>query len=330
MIVPSTTTDATASRARSMGSSPGLAIPSAPTVAVVSMAPMLASPLTAPTRVRSLAWPAMSGGAPSLFDRTVAVTGRGSRRYEAELRPEWNGPAAPNGGVLAAIMLRAAQAEMGPGAPPPRTLSAHYLEAPVPGPADLRVEVLRRGKRVGAAEVRLLQARRLAASATIVFSAARAQAATLRREPTEPLPGSDGAPELPFGRLPGAPPVFDSLLMRPVLGPPPFTRGERALTGGWVALRDDDAPLDPARLCALADLWWPAVFGILDSPAGVPTIQLTIHLRVTEHAVTPPVFARFETRTIAEAHLEEAGELWSRDGVLLAESRQLALLPAPH
>jgi hypothetical protein len=270
----------------------------------------------------------MPAAEPSLFDAAVALTPAGPGRYGGELRPEFNGPVAPNGGVLAATMLRAAEAEVGPDAPPARTVAAHYLEAPVPGPADLQVEVRRRGKRVGAAEVRLVQAGRLAATATIVFSAAREQAATLRRRPPEPLPDPATVAELPFGQLPGAPRVFDSLQIRPTLGPPPFTRGEPALTGGWLALRDDDAPLDAARLCALTDLWWPAVFGILDAPNGVPTIQLTVHLRVTERAVTPPVFARFETLEIAEGHVEEAGELWSHDGELLAESRQLALLTA--
>jgi len=270
----------------------------------------------------------MPGGAPSLFERSVAVTGRGAGLYDAEVRPEWNDPAAPNGGILAALMLRAARAELGGDSPPARTLAAQYLEAPVPGAAQLRVEVLRQGKRVRAAEVRLIQAQRLAATATIIFSAARAQAATLSRAPKEPLPDPDDLAESIFGRLPGAPPLFDAVRLAPVLGPPPFTSGEAALTGGWLALRDDDAPLDAARLCAMTDLWWPAAFGILDRPAGLPTIQLTIHLRVTEPTVTPPVFARFETQTVAEAHLEESGELWSRDGTLLAESRQLALLPA--
>jgi hypothetical protein len=66
---------------------------------------------------------------------------------------------------------------------------------------------------------------------------------------------------------------------------------------------------------------------MLDGPAAVPTIALTVHLRAVEPAVTGPVFACFRTRTIAEGHLEETGELWSPDGCLLAESRQLALLP---
>jgi hypothetical protein len=39
-----------------------------------------------------------------------------------------------------------------------------------------------------------------------------------------------------------------------------------------------------------------------------------------------PVLARFETRNVLEGHVEESGELWSADGRLLAESRQLALL----
>jgi acyl-CoA thioesterase len=265
---------------------------------------------------------------PSLFQRTVAVRGLGDGRYSAELREEWQGPAAPNGGILAATLLRAAQAELGPDAPPARTVAAHFLEAPAAGPAQLDVEVLRMGKRVRAAEVRLRQSERLAATATIIFSAARDQAATLTRAPHPPLPDPDGLPELPLGALRGAPPVFDAVRMRPALGPQPFSRGAQAITGGWLALRDDDAPLDAARLCAMTDLWWPAVFGVIDFRAGVPTIQLTVHLRLTERTVAPPVFARFETRVIAEAHLEESGELWSADGELLAESLQLALLPA--
>jgi hypothetical protein len=262
----------------------------------------------------------------SLFDRTVAVAERGGGRYDARIMADWMGPAAPNGGILAATMLRAAEAELGPGAPPARTVAAHYFEAPAVGRARLHVEVLRRGKRVSACEVRLVQDDRLVSSATFMFSAPREQAATVRRGPLDDVPDPATLPELDFRHLPGTPPVFKALELRPTLGEPPFTGAAEALTGGWMALRDDDAPLDPARLCALADLWWPAVFSMVDGRAAVPTISLTVYLRSVARAVRPPVFARFETRVIAEGHLEESGELWSAAGELLVESRQLALL----
>jgi hypothetical protein len=39
---------------------------------------------------------------------------------------------------------------------------------------------------------------------------------------------------------------------------------------------------------------------------------------------------RFRTTVAAEGYLEEDGEVWSLDGRLLAQSRQLALLLAPE
>jgi acyl-CoA thioesterase len=42
------------------------------------------------------------------------------------------------------------------------------------------------------------------------------------------------------------------------------------------------------------------------------------------------VLASFRTNVVAEGFLEEDGEIWTREGVLLAQSRQLAaVLPAP-
>ena len=38
------------------------------------------------------------------------------------------------------------------------------------------------------------------------------------------------------------------------------------------------------------------------------------------------VLGQFRTRTVAEGFLEEDGELWTANGVLLAQSRQLAVM----
>lgn len=66
-------------------------------------------------------------------------------------------------------------------------------------------------------------------------------------------------------------------------------------------------------------------------PAGGGThIDLTVHFRAP---LPPPgaspedhVLAVFRSTTAREGFWEEDGELWSRGGVLLAQSRQLALV----
>jgi acyl-CoA thioesterase len=263
----------------------------------------------------------------SSFERAVAVRPRGDGDYGAVIDPAWCGPRAPNGGVLAALMLRAAQARLGPDAPPPRTIAAHYLAAPAAGPVRLSVEVLRRGRRVSACEVRLREpdAETVFCQATIVCSAAREQPVTLRRAaPSVPPPGA--VPALDGAAAAGLPRMFEQLELRPAVGGIPFTGARQARSGGWIALRDDPGPLDPARLCALCDLWWPAVFAHLRALNAVPTLQLTVYLREPHPELCGPVLARFETLTVHEGHLEERGELWSPDGRLLAESVQLALM----
>jgi hypothetical protein len=80
-------------------------------------------------------------------------------------------------------------------------------------------------------------------------------------------------------------------------------------------------------LCAYSDIWWPAAFARVTQPIGVPTLDHTVHLRTGTLPREPePVFARFRSRLAREGFLEEDGELWSIDGELLAQSRQLALL----
>jgi hypothetical protein len=67
----------------------------------------------------------------------------------------------------------------------------------------------------------------------------------------------------------------------------------------------------------------------LTRPAALPTIDLTVHFRAPDAAAAvdgEPVLAVFRSSTAADGFFEEDGEIWSRDGVLLAHSRQLALL----
>ena len=101
--------------------------------------------------------------------------------------------------------------------------------------------------------------------------------------------------------------------------------------GGWI--RSAEPQLASAPLvAAFCDAWPPACFAWSDAPEGlgpVPTIDLSIHFRqdLPLAAAAPDDFhlAVFRSRFAEQGFVEEDGEVWSRDGRLIAQSRQLAV-----
>ncbi len=125
-------------------------------------------------------------------------------------------------------------------------------------------------------------------------------------------------------------PMRERYEMRIAIGPhpgDPDTAGQ-AVTGGWIRLADPE-PLDAHVIAALTDAWFPAVFTLSAEPLYVPTVDLTIHFRDRPAATHDWCFVRFTSRHGSGGFVEEDGEVFGRDGTLLAQSRQLALtMPA--
>jgi acyl-CoA thioesterase len=61
----------------------------------------------------------------------------------------------------------------------------------------------------------------------------------------------------------------------------------------------------------------------------VRTVDRTIHFRGEPAHVHEWCLTRFVSRHASHGFVEEDGEIWSRDGRLLAQSRQLALTSTP-
>ena len=121
------------------------------------------------------------------------------------------------------------------------------------------------------------------------------------------------------------PPFTSRLTMQHRFGAPPFTGAERAETGGWLGLREH-RPLDAPAIAVLADAWFPAPWPRLSELAPAPTIDLTSTFAARCPLPDSLLLGRFRTRLVRDGFFEEDGELWTPDGTLVAQSRQLALL----
>jgi acyl-CoA thioesterase len=261
------------------------------------------------------------------FERDTAVARTGDGGWTADCRPDWFAPRGPNGGYIAATILRAMQGELalGEGAGRPvRSLTLHYLRPPLAGPLEISVRVERTGRSLSNVTARLEQDGRLCVIAAGAFSVDFPAPASY----ADPAP--DVAPPKAELYVPpegdGVPAMALRFATSWAIGPPPLSGGDQALTGGWIGFAEGPEDLDAPALAMLTDAWLPSPFTRLQAPLSAPTVDLTIHFRAPELAVAAPVLCVFRSRFAHGGFFEEDGELWSADGVLLAQSRQLALL----
>jgi acyl-CoA thioesterase len=262
----------------------------------------------------------------SRFDTDTAVRPGGDGRFEARIDPGWWVIAGPNGGYVAAILLRALALAQGDPQRTPCSLTVHYTAPPRAGPASIETRIERAGRSLTSASGRLVQDGSLCALALAAFSAPRQGAEFCEARMPEVLP-------------PEQCPAWETRIeiheryeQRFAIGAPPFSGAEQALVGGWIRFAEP-RPLDALAVVAFADAFPPAIFSRLREPGlsrGVPTIDLTVHFRAalprTGAAADAWLLAVFRSRLARGGFLEEDGELWTQDGVLIGHSRQLALL----
>jgi len=262
------------------------------------------------------------------FAAASAVTRVADGRYEGRVTEGWDIAGNADGGYLLAIAARAVTDATGH--PDPVTITAHYLSPGKTGPITCDVHVARPGKR----------------HATGTFTLASAEATLLVGVCTTTDLGDASGPLLVAAQPPDLPPVQACVLSEPgdPFPPPfvgqvdmrlhpddvPFRTGDasgNAQIRGWFRLRDHE-PLDTLALVLAVDSFPPTSFNV-NLPIGwTPTIELTAHVR---HRPAPGWLAcAFVTRNIAGGYLETDGEIWDASGALVAQSRQLQLVPAPR
>jgi len=245
--------------------------------------------------------------------------------WSGAIAPGWDIAANANGGYLLAIAARALGAALG--RPDPVTISAHYLAPGKPGEVTIRTEVIKQGRGFGSGTATLLAAGRPLLSCIGTFgelTGAGGPEVVDRAPPAMPDP-EDCLPVEATSTFP--PPFMGQVELRLHPEDGQFLRGQhtgQALMRGWFRLRGNE-PADTIALLCAADAFPPTAFNAGLPMAWTPTIELTVHVR----ARPEPGWLRctFATHFVTGGFLEEDGEIWDRTGRLVAQSRQLALVP---
>lgn len=250
-------------------------------------------------------------------------------RFRTVLNREWWVARGPNGGYVAAVMLRAMEAVAA--GRTPRSLTVQYARAPREGEAEVEVRTVRAGKSVTFLSATMEQDGETMLSALGVFGGEREGRLNFAGRAAR-IPDADGSGEMV--RLepdtPGVPAVIANFEMALAIGEQPFSRsGGEARTGGWIRPAEPRL-VDAALATAILDVWFPAPFVKLDRPAAAPTLDFTVHYRTSlplpEAREDDRYLIEVTTSESREGHFEEDARLWHPGGTLLAHSRQLALL----
>jgi hypothetical protein len=97
--------------------------------------------------------------------------------------------------------------------------------------------------------------------------------------------------------------------------------GEGTMTaGGWKRLVDRE--LDDLAVPLFMDSWPPSVWGVSERGGILPTVEMTFHWRA--RPTRPWHLLWFTTSDVRDGYFVENGGLWGDDGVLVAQSRQIA------
>ena len=258
------------------------------------------------------------------FDRDTAVTPLGPDRFQGQIDRGWWVVHAPNGGYVAALFLRAL-AQRVPVERAPRSLTIHFTAPPAEGPVEIETQVERTGRSLTTVTGRMTQDDRLVALGVVAFSVSRAG------PDWNHAPMPEVAPPEACESFPPMIPIHERFDYRWAVGERPGSGAKRALVGGWIRSAEP-RPADAPLVTAICDAWPPPSFAMRprEDLGAVPTIDLTIHFRRTlplnETGPGDFVLAVFESRVCEEGFVEEDGQIWSRNGVLLAQSRQLAVI----
>lgn len=265
------------------------------------------------------------------FDRDVAVVETGEATYAARLTRGWTFHGVVHGGFLLAIVGNALRQHL-PAKPDPITMSASFVSASVPGPAEIRVDVRSDRGSLAVATAELWQGDELRLTSLAHYGdldRAHANDDRVRITLEEPdLPPREKCWTRPDATDPDK--RRNTIVGRAEAYAHPDQVGwasgvpnGNGVISSWYRLADGRQP-DAISLLHVVDAMPPTCwdFGM---PGWAPTVELTAHVRAKPANGWLKVTQC--SRNLSGGMFEQDCEVWDSAGVPVAQARQLTLLP---
>lgn len=258
------------------------------------------------------------------FVEATSIEPVGAGRYQCRFTSPWYQGRGAYGGVVGGVLLRAMEHRLADPARPVRTLHVNFCAPAEEGVGEVRVSLERVGKLVAHVTAKVEGAGGVVALATATFGAPRARApeyVELKRPDVPPPHEVTPVPEdVPM-------PAFCQFFeYRYCVGGAPYSGGPVAEVGGWIRPRVPQV-LDAPLCVGLMDAYPPSVLSRVDGPRPAASVDFTIDFF---HALPRPglredahYLRTGRSRVSGEGFSDDHQELWTEDGVLLAQCRQL-------
>jgi len=269
----------------------------------------------------STAGPADAADAGVSFADATAVTPAADGIFAGRIPPEWGFRGRPHGGFLLALAARAAMCASQ--RPHPHVVSGSFIRSAESGAAEVHVELMKQGRLVTQTQATLSQRGNVVVAAQVaVGEPDHDQPSWLQLPDPPPAPYEEC---VPVPHRPGRTGLLERLDIRydPATTPDLSGGTGAARIRGWVEFRDGSPP-DALAAVLAADALPPSVLN-LGMAGWAPTVHMTMYVR---HPPAPgPLAVSVAARLAAGRWFDEVSDVYDASGALVAQGRQLALMP---
>ena len=261
-----------------------------------------------------------------IFDDDMKLTMEKPGLFTGKITENWSINDVPNGGYIMALITEAMKRSSDKTDTP--ILTSNYLAKCTPGAIEIQVKVLSRSKQFTRFEATLLQEGQEKVRSLGTFAQSKDECFIEQVEATipetAPLEECIAVPAFEKYTLYNH---MDVRLDPRCAGWMDGKLTEKSEQCGWIKFKHD-RPFCMASIALIADSFPPAVLATQGMIAWVPTIEFSVNIRNIPQ--TKWLKCLFRTRFINCGLVEEDGEIWDEEGIIIALSRQIAQFRVAH